>query len=691
DAMMYTLLPLLLAGQAAGPPIEYTVSLAAPQTQMVEITVRLRNVNTEALDLALPVWRPGRYVVLDPAGTIRRVRAVSGTGAVLPITKIDKTTWRVTTRGASEVRVAYEVYANALGDRTRHVDDSHAFLSGSAVFLYARQRRADPVLVHIDAPDDWRVASGLESVPGAPRTLTAANYDVLVDSPLEIGEHDVLRFDVEGVPHEIVVWGSAAYDGERLTTDFAKIVAACGAVFGDLPYRRYVFILHVGGGARGATEHLNSTVIQTSRKSLEDPKAYKRFLGVVSHEMFHTWNVKRLRPAGMYPYDYARENYTKLLWVAEGTTSYYDGLLLVRAGLRKPKKFLDNLGKAIDKLRRRPGRLVQSLEASSFDAWIKFNKPTPDSPNSTVSFYDKGALVSLLLDLEIRSHTDNGVTLDDVMRTMYERFPLARGGYTPRGLLATINELAGHDFDRFFERYVRGTEPLDFATALEAVGLELYFKPTKPDDDEDDDDAEEDDDGNDQRKRNDRDENGDDVGDGAGSRDRDAGGRGPGIPTGDQEQGAGQPGADKANDNEPRTKAYLGLRLSDRGGKTNVRSVSADGPAYRAGVIVGDEIVALDGRRLPAGELDDRLKRFDPGDTVRLTIFRRDMLRTIEVVLAGRPDGNWRVRRIDEPTELQRTTYASWLQQPWPEPSTTRDDKETRGQQDRTTGNANGD
>ncbi len=616
---------ILFTGQTA-PPVEYTVSLPAPQTQMVDLSVRVRDIITPAIDFVLPVWRPGRYTVLDPAGSIRAVRASGPGGDQLPVEKIDKTTWRVTTRGASDIRVDYRLYANSLRDRTRHVDDTHAFLSGSCVFLYAPERRRDRVEVKLVMPKEWHAAGGLEPHPTKPDTLVAANYDVLIDSPLELGIHDVLTFEVDGKPHEIVIWGSVDYDDEQLTTDFAKVVGSCQDVFGDLPYKRYVFLLHVGAGGGGGTEHLNSTIIQTSRRSLEDPKAYKRFLGVVSHEMFHTWNVKQLRPAGIQPYDYVRENYTKLLWVSEGTTSYYGGLLLVRAGLRKPKQYLDGLASSIGRFRNRPGRLIQSLEESSFDAWIKFTRRSSDDANSTVSFYSKGSLVSLLLDMEVRTRTDNRITLDDVMKSLYRRFPLGAGGFKPKDLIKVVGELTGSDFDPFFAKYVSGLEPLPFEPALSTVGLELYFEPAKDDEDEDDEENE----------------------------------------TDDGEETTASEAASATDDSSVPQKAYLGLNLTDRDGRTTVRSALSDGPAYQIGLIAGDEIVALDGRRLRASEMDDRLSKLEPGQSVTLTIMRNDLLRTMEVTLAGRPDGTWKLRRVKEPTEAQRQAYESWLGQPWP-------------------------
>ena len=580
-------------------PIEYTVSLNAPHTQMVDIRMVIRNVAGPVLDVAMPVFRPGRYEVLNLAGGVRDVRALTSKGRSLPIVKTDKTTWRITTDGAEEVMVTYRVYANSLGDRTRHVDDTHAFLSAAAVFFHVPHRLNDPLLVNVEAPASWKIATGLESVPGNPRKLLAPNYDVLVDSPLEIGLHDLLEFEVNGKPHQIVIWGGAKYDPDKLKADFTKIVKSQATLFGDMPYRRYVFLVHVGPGASGGTEHLNSTIIQRPRQSLENPEAYKGFLRTVSHEFFHTWNVKQFRPAGIHPYDYMRENYTDLLWVAEGSTTYYADLTNVRVGINKADDYLRTLSDAIHTLRNRPGARVQSLAESSFDAWIKFSRSIPDDANFTVSFYDVGALASLLMDMELRSRTRNRVSLDDVMREMYRRFPLTGTGYTTADLIALLETMSESQWSDFFARYIRGTEPYPFESALEVVGLELSIQ------------------------------------------------------------------AEKKGDSIVQT-PYAGLNLAERNGGAVVWLVLSDGPAYEAGVVVGDEIVAVNDRRVSASQFDEWIALLLPGDRVTLHIIRHDQLRTISFNLAGKPNGRWTLSRTKDPTDSQKVAYQSWMGQEWP-------------------------
>ncbi|MFN0133923.1 MAG: M61 family metallopeptidase [Phycisphaerales bacterium] len=594
----------MVGGARGGPPVEYVVTLDAPQTQMVSVSMRVKGLTEPTLEVSLPVWRPGRYVVLDPAQTLRDLTAEAADGQLLASEKTDKSTWLVSTGGRDEVVVRYRVYANSLADRTRHVDDSHAFLSPASVFVYSPAHRAEPVRVTIEAPKEWRIACGLEPDAADARVLLSSDYDTLVDSPIEVGAHDSIDFDVEGVPHQIAVWTGGGpppgYDRAKLADDFAKVVRVQKAIFGDLPYRRYVYIVHCYAGGSGGTEHLNSTVMQTSPAAFATPEATRRFMALMSHEMFHTWNVKQLRPAGIKPYDYQNENYTDLLWVAEGTTSYYDGLCLVRAGVVKPDDHLKAMGEWIDKHRKRPGAAVETLAEASFDAWIKFGRHNPDAVNSTVSFYDKGALVSLLLDMEIRRRSEGTASLDTVMAALYRDFPLSGPGFTTADVLRAAERAGRASFKVFFADYVSGVRALDFERALEVVGLEAFIKPTE-------------------------------------------------------------------GDGPPASRGYLGINAEAKEGHMGVSAVLADGPAYAAGVIAGDLIVGINGERATASNWDRALKRLKPAESVSLTISRYDRLRTVDLVAVERVDGAWKLRRVKEPTAAQRAAYASWLGQQWTE------------------------
>ncbi|MBX3363295.1 MAG: M61 family metallopeptidase [Phycisphaeraceae bacterium] len=581
-----------IARSGVEPRVEYVVSLPEPQTQVVEMTLVLRGVTEPAIDLRLPVWRPGRYHILDMAGGIRSALAVDGAGRDLPVRKVDKTTWRIDTQGADEVRFLYSVYANELRMRLRHVDDTHAFLSPSAVFVYEESRRHEPVRIRIDAPAGWRVASGLDPEHDDPRVLTAPDYDVLVDSPLEIGEHERIRFDVDGKPHDIVIWGRGSWDARRLADDFSAIVRAQAEIFGAMPYDRYMFIVHCNPGMGGGTEHLNSTVMGVRPEAFEDDDRYANFLGLVSHEMFHTWNVKQFRPAGIHPYDYMTENYTELLWVAEGTTSYYDDLILARTGLISPSKYFNRLADSIAAHLAAPGRHVQSVAESSFDAWIKFNKPNADAHNATVNFYREGALASLMLDAEIRSRTEHRASLDDLMRELFLRYPLDGPGYTTQDLLALLEAMTSSSFREFFDRYIHGTDDYPLAEALAVFGLEL-------------------------------------------SR------------------------ADES------VSTYLGISGSDRNGAFVVNRVFSDGPAYRAGLNVDDEILAIDGIRVRPSDWDAAVKRLAHDRDVLIMYSRYDVISETLLTPQTRPGGKLRIRQVSEPTQAQQAAYESWIGLDW--------------------------
>lgn len=601
------LAPLALAQQDYA--VEYVVDLERARSQMIDVELILRDVDADRVELRLPVWRPGRYAVNDHASGVQDVAASGPDGEPLDVRKTDKSTWEVATGGAGEVRVAYSVFANEMSLRTRHADDTHAFIDASATLMYWPQRRDEPLRVRIEAPDDWRIATGLEPDPQVQRAVVAPDYDVLVDSPMEIGLHDLIAFDVQGVPHEIVLWGRGDWHQRDLGEDFARIVAEQASIFGDMPYERYVFMVHAQPGAGGGTEHINSTIVGADPAVFESDSRYHGFLRLISHEMFHTWNVKQLRPAGIVPYDYQRENYTDLLWVAEGTTSYYDGLTLARAGIISEKDYFDRIGGQINSWRNSRGRRHQSLSEASFDAWISYFAGRHEhSPNVTVNFYTGGAVASLLLDLQIRERTGGEVTLDRVLREMYERFPLQSGGYTTEDLASTINELTGQDFRFFFDSYVHGREEMPLEAALETIGLTL------------------------ERNRGEDDE----------------------------------------------VEPWLGISLRNSGGLAQVTRVDAESPAWHAGLNVDDLIVALDGQRLGAGDLDDRLGKLQPGDEVAITYFRRDLLREATIALDEQPAGRWRVSKLKDPSDQQRERYESWLKRPWDPSAEGEDDAEDK-------------
>ena len=460
---------------ADAPEIAFTVSMPRPHTHLFEVEARLRyrGAAPERLDLLMPVWTPGSYLVREFERHVQGFAAQDGGGRALPWTKANKNTWRIETGGAREVRVRYSVYANELTVRTSELNDRHAFWNNANLLVYPDGLLGAPSTLRVEPPGGWKIATGLPAVAGARDTFRAENFDVLYDSPFLAGDLRVLAFEVRGVPHRIVVDGPGNYDPARLRADVLKVVEAAVALMGDTPYRDYTFMLMLAPTGSGGLEHLNSTALIWRRFGFSTPEDLRSFYGLVAHEFFHIWNVKLIRPDALGPFDYTRENYTRLLWVAEGLTSYYDNALVRRAGLMTDRQYLDLIARDIQNLQNTPGRLVQSAEEASFDAWIKYYRPDENTINSSVSYYDKGALVGLLLDLEIRRRSNGARSLDDVMRALYEDFARKNRNYTPGDFQRAAERAAGGSLEEFFRRYVRGREELDYDAALAWAGLRL--------------------------------------------------------------------------------------------------------------------------------------------------------------------------------------------------------------------------
>ncbi|HXX63435.1 MAG TPA: PDZ domain-containing protein [Bacteroidota bacterium] len=460
--------------------ILYTLSMPRPSTHIFHVEMHLEGLPAadSLLDLQLPVWRPGRYMVLNFAGGVIRFEAEAQSGKSLSFAKADKSTWRIETEGSTGLVARYDVFADEFKERTRGLDDEHAFVNGAALFMYAPRYRASALELEVIPPKHWHVTSGLG--PLGQTRFAAPNYDTFVDCPLEIGQQKDFTFDVDGIPHVLSIYGEGSYDADTLTRDFTKIIRTQRAFWGSTPYARYVFLLHCMPNAGGGTEHLNSTIIGTQPFAFSNPDSYREFLSVVSHEFFHTWNVKQLRPAPLSHPDFQRENYVEELWMAEGTTSYYDKLLLVRAGLMSREKFLFALAQMLYRDRSRPGNAVQSLAESGYDAWIKYWQENREAFNAEVDYYEKGMAVSLLLDLEIRGRTANAHTLDDLMRTLLARFPRSSGGYTNADVRRLAAELGGPAMNEVFDDFIYKTLPLPWERALGYAGLEVIGEDNPP-------------------------------------------------------------------------------------------------------------------------------------------------------------------------------------------------------------------
>ncbi|MES2351684.1 MAG: PDZ domain-containing protein [Pseudomonadota bacterium] len=538
---------------------------------------------------ALPAWIPGSYMIREFSRNIVRIRAESN-GEPVALAKLDKHSWQAAPLKdhAASLTVHYEVYAWDLSVRAAHLDQNHAFYNGTSVFLRVLGQEDQSHVVDIQRPDDeaaktWRVATSLPELKAKRYgfgTYIAANYDELIDHPVEQGDFALATFKAHGVPHDIVISGRVPnLDLARLSADLKKICETQIAFFEPkarkAPMDRYVFMTLAVGDGYGGLEHRASTALicaradlpSTASNSKEITDGYLQYLGLCSHEYFHTWNVKRIKPAAFAPYNLQVENYSPLLWLFEGFTSYYDDLMLVRAGVITEPAYFKLLGKTIGSVLRGSGRTKQSVADSSFDSWGKYYRQDENAPNAIISYYTKGALIGLALDLSIRAKTGGKKSLDDVMRTLWQRYGRdfyngAGRGVTPAEVEAIFDEISGGRFKPFFDKYIRGTEDLPLAKMLAPFGI-------------------------------------------------------------------------KYSDERKSSKPSLDANLGKEGNDCKLSAVHENGAAHQAGLSAGDILIAIDGLRVNASNLETLLSRYGIGSTVEVHAFRRDELMTFNMALQG--------------------------------------------------------
>ena len=458
--------------KAVAPEISYTVSMSKPWTHLLEVEMRLNWAQMPAkAELKMPVWTPGSYLVREYARHVQDFNATDASGNNLMWEKINKNTWQIDTKGAREIVAKYKVYANELTVRTNELNDEHAFFNNAALLMFPKDQLKASSTVKVVPYGNWKVATGLPKVENQTNVFRAENFDVLYDSPFEVSDFKEINFDVQGKSHRYVVTGEGNYDLKKMAADTEKIVNEAYKVFGELPYNDYTFIVNLRGG--GGLEHMNSTALQWNRFGFTPKSRYTAFLNLVAHEFFHLWNVKRIRPDALGPFDYENENYTKLLWVAEGATAYYEGILLRRAGLISEKEFWDSRATLFQQLQDRPGRFETSVEDASFDAWIKYYRPDENAINNQISYYDKGEIVNMMLDVTIRTASNGAKSLDDVIRYLYDEFYKKGKNYTPEDYQKISEMMAGKSLDDFFSKYVRGTEEIDYDAIFQGIGVRL--------------------------------------------------------------------------------------------------------------------------------------------------------------------------------------------------------------------------
>jgi predicted metalloprotease with PDZ domain len=618
----------MTSNATANARVHYQVGMSQPHSHLYEVEAVFDSVPAGEHVLRMAAWTPGSYLVREYARHVQDL-ACEAAGAPLAVTKLDKAAWRVTLAAPATLRARYRVYAFELTVRTSHLDGTHGFFNGAPTFVYLDGRQAEPLTLDVLLPDDWRATTSLTpdgpQQPGRAR-FVARSFDELVDSPVECGRHELCGFEVADPvtgglrPHRLAIWGRPTVDRDRLLTDVRKIVESAAALFGELPYPDYTFLLLCAPGSRGGLEHSASATLLASPFSFSG-KAYVDFLELVAHEHFHAWNVKRIHPDALGPFDYTREAYTRSLWVMEGVTSYYDRLLVRRSGLEAPKSYLERIAEDVSKLLQTPGRARQSIEESSFDAWIKLYRPDENSVNSTVSYYLKGGLVTLALDLTIRVRSNGARSFDDVLRHLWARYGREGRGFRDADVQAEAEAATGVSLGDCFDKWVRGREEIDLAGALRPFGLELKAELPK------DKDRDRDRDRPDKEKDKDRDK-------------------------------------DASSDVAP---AWLGAGTRTEGGRTWVSHVLDGGAAWRSGLYAGDEILALDGFRVDDKSLRDRIDERKPGEVARLTVFRRDELVEVEVKLSARPRDRISIVPRKDATPEEKARYKAWLAADFPE------------------------
>ena len=465
-----------LRGQALD-PIRYTLRFPAPHTHYVEVEAAVPTGGRPQVEVYMATWTPGSYLIREYERQVEAVTATAG-GRAVAVDKSTKNRWRVTTGGAASVTLRYKVYSREMTVRNNWVESGFAMINGAPTFLTLVERAARPHEVRIELPAGWKgVQTALMPIAGSANAFRADDFDTIVDSPMVIGNPLTREFTVDGKKHVLVFEGDTAFiDADRAAADVQKIVQAGRNVMGSLPYPHYYFITMVTESS-GALEHKNSYLGMTGRYATRTRGAYLGWLGTLAHEYFHNWNVKRLRPIELGPFDYENENYVKTLWVAEGFTDYYADILPRRAAITSSEEFLNGISGQIEQVQVTPGRLVTPVNMASFDTWIKQYRPDENTSNMSVNYYPKGAVIAFLLDAKIRKATNGARTLDTGMQWAMQRYS-GEKGYTPAQFYAVMSEAAGTDLKDWFAKTAESTEELDYTEALDYYGLR--FRPIDP-------------------------------------------------------------------------------------------------------------------------------------------------------------------------------------------------------------------
>ena len=563
--------------------IHYHVTPINPEAHLFEIKLTIQQPAPAGQRLTLPAWIPGSYMIRDFAKNIVTLEAHAN-NELVAFQKTDKQSWQFASCSGPLI-ISYSVYAWDLSVRTAHLDQTHGYFNGTSLFLEVEGQSEQPCSVEISAPardygPQWRVATTLSPLKAKPYQFglyQATSYDELIDHPVEMGRFTLIKFSATGIPHEVAITGRHDCDEKRLIEDLTRICESQIAMFGEAPFERYLFQVMVVGNGYGGLEHRSSTSLLCNRDDLPHhnmkkvSNGYRQFLGLCSHEYFHSWNIKRIKPAAFIPYDLSQESHTSLLWFFEGSTSYYDDLTLLRSGCIDRNSYLELLGQTITRVERGAGRFKQTVAESSFDAWSKFYKQDENAPNAIVSYYAKGALIALALDLTIRIESNHQKSLDDVKRELWQQHGKPLIGVDEEGLEQLIEKVTGIDLKPFFDHALRSTEDLPLHVLLEQFGINLKRR--------------------------------------AAASNSDVGG----------------------NSSENSLSTTLGIKYGAQPNGLKVTIVHDYSAAQKAGLSAHDRIIALNGIEVTADNVEKLLERIGPEQEITLHLFRRDEL--LEITL----------------------------------------------------------
>ncbi len=599
----------------------YAITPISPEAHLYEVILTVSDPDPMGQELQMPAWIPGSYMIRDFAKNIVTLEVTGSAGAV-PVHKTDKQTWRVSPASGS-LTICYQVYAWDLSVRGAHLDTTHAYFNGAAVFLRLTGQQTKPCTITVNRPQgaqysDWSVATTLPLANHEEKSdgeYCAGTYDELIDHPVEMGTYTELSFSVTDIPHEVAITGRHQVDGVRLTRDLKAICEQQVNLFGGLPeVEKYLFQVTVVGDGYGGLEHRSSTSLICKRDDLpvigvdEVTDGYRQFLGLCSHEYFHLWNIKRIRPRVLMESDLTSECYTQLLWVFEGFTSYYDDLFLLRSGCIDRESYLELLARNITQLTRGTGHQKQTVLESSFDAWTKFYKQDENAPNAIVSYYTKGALIALLIDLTLRRDSNNELSLDDVMRALWSNYGQKQIGLEEGAAETLICEMSRTDISSLFDLCLRSTQPLPLQPLLEEFAIGCHYRAAKS------------------------------------AKDRG--------------------GFRKGGDVIASPPLVLGVRFKEASFGVYLTHVLDDGAAQSAGLAAGDRVVAVDGLSIPSGQFEAVIGGIKRGSSVSVHLFRRDELMVFEITPMPALEDTcelW-VKRQAESSVQERMEL--WLNQP---------------------------